>query len=98
MIETTAHSVDIAIQLTLLDKALQEDTANVQNYHQAKTFFEKACNLNVEYGCSLLGLLFLGGQGVKQNKHTAKEYFGKSCDLGFQLGCDAYKDLNKQSY
>ena len=69
-----------------------------QDYQQAKTYYEKACNLKNGKWCSSLGFLYAFGKGVRQNVQTAKKYFGKACSLGEQAGCGAYKILNEKGY
>ena len=69
-----------------------------QDFNKARSYYEKACNLNVSLGCNNLGVLYAYGRGVVQSKTTAKEYYGKACDLGEQLGCDNYRKLNELGY
>lgn len=76
-----------------------------QDYQQAKTYYEKACDLHYDYGagCRELGIFYAEGKGaegkgVRQNFQTAKEYFGMACDTGEQKGCDKYRELNEKGY
>ena len=70
-----------------------------QDYQQAKTYFEKACNLDDGGGCIVLGRLYdTPGIGVTTDAKKAKEYYGKACDLGEQQGCDEYRKFNEQGY
>ena len=62
-------------------------------YSEAFTFCQKACNLNEGSGCFALGYFYMDGVGVRQNYQTAKEYYRKACDLGVQEGCDNYWEL-----
>ena len=76
-----------------------------RDYQQAKTYYEKACNLDEGIGCYNLGWLYEQGLGVKQNKKVskeyyvkqnkkvAKEYYGKACGLGSHDGCVKNNDL-----
>ena len=38
-----------------------------ENYQQTLKYYKKACELDDEYGCSLLANLYYTGQGVKQD-------------------------------
>lgn len=64
-----------------------------RNYTQAKTHYDKACNLKNKEGCHALGVLFVEGMGVNEDFNTAKFYFKKACDLGRAESCVFYREL-----
>lgn len=67
----------------------------LQDYLNAKKYYEVSCNKKYATACYNLGVSYLKGQGTNQNDHIAKAYFLKSCNLGDQMGCDIYKQLNE---
>lgn len=67
------------------------ENRDVQNYHKAKEYFQKACDMKSAPACFNLGSSYALGHGVRQNLSNAMEYFGKACDYGLQQGCDNYK-------
>ena len=71
---------------------------DVQNYHKAKEYFQKACDAKLAPACFNLGNSYVLGRGVRQNEATAKEYYGKACDLGEQKGCDKYRELRERGF
>ena len=67
------------------------ENRDVQNYHKAKEYFQKACDMKFAPACFNLGSSYALGKGARQNLSNAMEYFGKACDYGLQQGCDNYK-------
>ena len=58
-----------------------------KDYSKAKSFYEKACNLDNGGGCNNLGVLYDYGNGVGQNQKVALYYFEKACKLNDEYGC-----------
>ena len=57
------------------------------DFAKAKTYYEKACNADINDACVDLGLLYHKGNGVKQNYSTAKKYFEKACNADVTRAC-----------
>lgn len=64
----------------------------------------KACDLNVASSCTVLGIQYAEGNGVKQDYQKANEFYQKACDLDegracFNLGNQYYNGNGiKQDY
>ena len=58
-----------------------------KSYTDAFRYCEKACNLDNGLGCSVLGVLYAEGKGVRQDYQQAKTYFEKACNLDEVRGC-----------
>ena len=58
-----------------------------KDYSKAKSFYEKACNLNNGGGCNNLGVLYAHGNGVAKNIYVALYYYEKACKLNNENGC-----------
>lgn len=61
---------------------------NLQDYYNAKKYYEIACNKDYELACSVLGQMYHDGQGVSQNYHKAYKLYIKACDMKFSLACN----------
>lgn len=59
-----------------------------QNINKAIELYTKACDNGSYKGCTNLGALYFGGEGVKQDMKKAKELFSKACNLGDGDGCN----------
>lgn len=57
---------------------------------------QKACGLNHGLSCTVLGVMYNEGKGVKQSDQKALEHSAKACDLKESLGCRLYAELKKQ--
>ena len=58
------------------------------DYHKAKTYFERACvDFNEGLACLKLALFYDEGKGVRQDKQQAKSYYEKSCSLNNPTAC-----------
>ena len=57
------------------------------DYKLAKSYFEKSCEMQNFYGCSMLSVMYRDGKSVEQNLSKAKEYHDKACNLG-KIDCD----------
>lgn len=66
---------------------------DVQNYHKAKEYFQKACKLNDVGGCYNLGVLYEQGQGVHVDYKKSIEYYQKACDLNHASACSNVGNL-----
>lgn len=66
------------------------------DHNKAFELFQKACNLDNGFGCSLLGDFYAKGFGVKQDYSKAIEFYKKACDLKNAYGCENYAKLNSQ--
>lgn len=77
------------------------------NYHNAFTFAKKGCETNVkreeaydagvsQSNCTLVGVLYEGGKGVRQDYTKAAEYYKKGCDLGYAMPCEELGRLYMQ--
>ncbi|RDU51662.1 sel1 repeat family protein [Helicobacter sp. MIT 01-3238] len=65
----------------------------LQDYYNAKKYYEIACNKgNDEYSqaedCYNLGVLYNGGQGVRQDYYKAHELWKKACDMKYGFACN----------
>ena len=58
-----------------------------KDYSKAKSFYEKACNLDNGGGCNNLGVLYAHGNGVAKNIYVALYYYEKACKLNNENGC-----------
>lgn len=56
-------------------------------YTEGVPYCEKACNLDNDWGCAILGALYYEGNGVKQNYQKSKTYYEKACNLNNAQGC-----------
>lgn len=55
---------------------------------KAVKYYQKACDLDNGWGCSLLGDLTLDGRGgLKESNSKAAQHYQKSCDLNHDSGC-----------
>lgn len=61
----------------------------VENYHQALLYFEKACDLKDEHGCTFLGYMYRDGKGARQDFFKARQYFEKGCELSEGEACNS---------
>ena len=50
------------------------------DYKTAAKHFEKTCDDGYIDSCSVLGMLYMDGQGVKQDYHKAAKLFEKACN------------------
>ena len=57
------------------------------HYQQAVKYYERACELNDEWGCGNLANSYNYGEGVKQNYNTAFKIQKKACDLNHTTAC-----------
>ncbi|WP_459820217.1 tetratricopeptide repeat protein [Campylobacter concisus] len=57
------------------------------DYQKAAQLFQKACDSGEALGCSILGILYKDGQGVKQDYQKAAQLYQKVCDSGEAFGC-----------
>ncbi|CZE48227.1 tetratricopeptide repeat protein [Campylobacter geochelonis] len=60
--------------------------------NKAKSLFEKACNLNEAFGCTLLSMHFYDARPYSYDKETynykkARELYQQACDLNDGYGC-----------
>ncbi len=82
----------------LLGSLYEEGQGVNQDFKQAKSYYEKSCNLDNNFGCFALGGIYRDGLGVRQDFTTAKQYYGKACDFDNQYGCDEYRRINERGY
>lgn len=64
------------------------------NPQKARQYFEKGCNGNHGFSCSLLGYQY---RFVIKNHHKAMNYYKKAChshQMGYKDWCDSYKKLS----
>ena len=64
-----------------------KDGASRVDHAKAKSFYEKACNLNNGLGCFNLGNVYRVGEGLNPDHHVAAVHFKRSCDLDEAKGC-----------
>lgn len=101
MLSYTACSKTTHKQVLSYACALASVFSNLaNNYHNAFTFAKKGCETNLKReeehaqgNCAVVGLLYEGGQGVRQDYAKAVEYYKKGCDLGYALPCERLGDL-----
>lgn len=60
---------------------------NLQDYYNAKKYYEIACNKDYELACAVLGQMYDNEQGVSQNYHKAYRLYIKACDMKFGPAC-----------
>lgn len=58
-----------------------------RNFHKAKEYTEKGCQLDDAVSCNNLGALYAKGYGVPKSDKKAFEYFEKGCNLGSGWAC-----------
>lgn len=61
-----------------------------QDYSQAASLYQKACDGRRSSSCFKLATLYRIGQGVQTDIAMAKKFYGKSCQLGDPQGCEAW--------
>ena len=66
---------------------LGKEAYNKGDYQKAAQLYQKACDGGNANGCSNLGVLYAGSQGVRQDYQKATELFQKTCDGGDAVGC-----------
>ncbi len=66
-----------------------------EDLKKAIQYYSKACGLNNQDGCLILGAMQYIGKGVVKNEKQAMEKFEKACKLGKQEACEmvTYKGL-----
>lgn len=64
-----------------------------KNYSTAAKFYEKACNLNNNEGCTNLGFFYEKGQSVQINYEKSQMLYEKGCNLKDSNGCLALGTL-----
>ena len=57
------------------------------DYKTAAEQFEKTCDGGYIDSCSVLGIIYMDGQGVKQDYHKAAKLFEKACKGENAQGC-----------
>ena len=62
----------------------------------SKNYYEKPFNLDNNFGCYSLGLLYQYSQCIKDDFTITKHHYGKAFNLDYQYGCDTYLKLNKK--
>ncbi|PDW57953.1 Sel1 repeat protein HcpA [Helicobacter pylori] len=63
------------------------ESAKKQDFAQAKTHFEKACELKNGFGCVFLGAFYEEGKGVGKGLKKAIQFYTKGCELNDGYGC-----------
>ncbi|AGT73476.1 tetratricopeptide repeat family protein [Helicobacter pylori SouthAfrica20] len=63
------------------------ESAKKQDFTQAKTHFEKACELKEGFGCVFLGAFYEEGKGVGKDLKKAIQFYTKGCELNDGSGC-----------
>ena len=58
-----------------------------QDYAQARTFYQKACDAGYMPGCTSLGYLYDSGKGSTQDYSQARRLYQQACDGGTGTGC-----------
>ena len=65
-----------------------------QDYKRAFELFEKAAELESDYGMSSLAFLYENGYGVNMDINKAIDLYKEAAELGNQYAIDALKRLN----
>ena len=60
---------------------------DLQDYYNAKKYYEIACNKGDGIGCYNLGNMYYNGEGVRQDYYKAHELYKKACDMKDELAC-----------
>lgn len=55
---------------------------------------EKACDLEHNPGCMVLGDLYIEGESLKQDILKARGFYSKACDLGNKEGCHKKMEID----
>ena len=66
---------------------------NERNFSKAKIYFEHACGLVESISCSVLGIMYEKGDGVKKDIEKAKFYSQKACEHGDTNTCEKLKEF-----
>lgn len=61
-----------------------------QDFHNARTLFQQACDLGDPESCSELGMMLVRGQGGPKDDRSARILFDQSCSEGGIMGCVSY--------
>ena len=86
----------LSLTAVLLNIACTDEATECRNLYDAEQFSEaltvceKACNMNNGNGCLTIGELYRNGQGVKQDYQQAKIYFEynfPNCIAHYRLLC-----------
>ncbi len=72
------------VDLGLKSMRLGNVSGKVEDYIQAKKYFEKACDLKYGGGCGALGDLY---DDVEKNLIKAAQLYTKACELKEGVGC-----------
>lgn len=79
---------------------LGETYYGLQDYYNAKKYYEIACNKgNVgieDIACHLLGQMYYDGKGVRQDYYKAHELYKKACDMKYGYACQELAWLYKK--
>ncbi|ETD23924.1 tetratricopeptide repeat protein [Helicobacter macacae] len=72
--------------------ALGQNYAELQDYYNAKKYYEIACNKGVSEvqgeSCYNLGVMYANGKGVRQDYYKAHEFYKKACDMKNGHACN----------
>lgn len=60
----------------------------LQDYYNAKKYFEIGCNKGELVSCYNLGLRYYNGEGVRQDYAKARELWKKACDMKYGAACN----------
>ncbi|CBG39532.1 tetratricopeptide repeat protein [Helicobacter mustelae] len=58
-----------------------------KDYDEAKSYYQKACDMGNMLGCSGIGMLYENGFGVERDYKKAKQYFDFACKNHDSFGC-----------
>lgn len=64
-----------------------------QDFTQARTVFQTACDGGYASACSSLGVMYRYGEGVTQDYGQARSFYQKGCDGGDAQACQELKGL-----
>ena len=63
---------------------------DLNDYFNAKEYYEIGCNKVSEIqaeSCTILGMMYHNGEGVRQDYHKAAELYKKACDMKYADAC-----------
>lgn len=68
------------------------------DYRSAFVSCNEACTFGEGVACTIVGLVYENGYGLKQNYVQARIFYGKACNLNECLGCQSLGLLYENGY